>query len=571
MLDIPVYRNAAYGVALPRPFNDWVFSASASSQTTTVLFHPRRGSLREQLWGALVLASFDGPVPLAAAADQRVAGEWQETLGSSFTVLTRDSLTVRGLPAVHVVMAGAVNRVALDVEEYYVARGRDLVILQFRYPRGLPRDSVAAGYERSFDGLAIEPRGAAVAGVPRQATQPVVPAADAAINGALAASPWRPRAYDALVRFDRAAARVDLTVRVEIVNDDTSPHDSVSLALRWPFVLDDVRGATGATLAVERGVVATVRLPRPVEPQAATAVTVAYHVTSQTGERAAAPRAGVIVSTEWLLCLTDWLPVAWPWTDALGQPVPAPRARFTVRFDLPEDFVAVSAGRLAADVRTGDRRRQTWVSDDESLPAQAFAAGRMRRLAARADELVVVRVWAPALAGDSSDGAVRADALAAEILRSWEFYSRAFGRLPEGDLDVVLAGEVEPCVAGATLFLPAAIAAGAIREAVARVWWGGSVHFVGPGATWLAGALPAWSALAMLAATDGDSVRDRLVREAEASRQPLAAMEAARRAVGDAGFRVAVRTFFLNHRRRSATLADLADLLGPDGAAALPQ
>ena len=45
------------------------------------------------------------------------------------------------------------NHAVLDVEEYLVARGGDLILLQFRYPRGLPRDSIAAGYERVFDGI----------------------------------------------------------------------------------------------------------------------------------------------------------------------------------------------------------------------------------------------------------------------------------------------------------------------------------------------------------------------------------------------------------------------------------
>jgi hypothetical protein len=195
MLDVPVYRNQSYGVALPRPFDDWVFSAGRSPRTITVLFHPRRSSLREQLWGALVLTSFDGPVPIGAVADQRLQGTWRPEFGSSFRLLTRDSVTVAGLPAIHLVMAGAVNRVAVDVEEYAIARGRDLVVLQFRYPRGLPRDSIAAGYERALLGLDI--RGGAAAGVAVEDTaERGGEARQARIARALAGSPWRTRTIE---------------------------------------------------------------------------------------------------------------------------------------------------------------------------------------------------------------------------------------------------------------------------------------------------------------------------------------------------------------------------------------
>jgi len=106
-----------------------------------------------------VLTAFYGPVPLNAVADQRLRSTWEPTLGRSFAVLTRDSLQIAGFPALHLVMSGAVNRLAVDVEEYFIARDNDLVILQFRYPRGLPRDSIAAGYQRVFDGLEVRRAG----------------------------------------------------------------------------------------------------------------------------------------------------------------------------------------------------------------------------------------------------------------------------------------------------------------------------------------------------------------------------------------------------------------------------
>jgi hypothetical protein len=242
-LDVPVYRNTAFGVVLPRPFPDWVFSPGGTAQTTTVLFHPRQASLREQLWGALVLTAFDGPVPLNAVADQRIQSTWQPALGRSFAVLTRDSLQIAGFPALHVVMSGAVNRLAVDVEEYFIARGTDLVILQFRYPRGLPRDSIAAGYQHAFDGLQLrrddELSAPSVAVTPRVISEAVSLAAsnaaaerdESAENRRLAGSPWRPRAYEALVRFDPENARVDFSVRIEVVNDDVRRGDAERQAL----------------------------------------------------------------------------------------------------------------------------------------------------------------------------------------------------------------------------------------------------------------------------------------------------------------------------------------------------
>jgi len=571
MLDIPVYRNEAYGVALPRPFEDWVFSPGHSRQTTTVLFHPRRASLREQFWGALVLTSFEGPVPLSAVADQRVQESWQEELGPSFRVLTRDSLTVAGLPAIHMVMSGAVNRLAVDVEEYVIARGHDLVVLQFRYPRGLPRDSIAAGYERSLVGLVIRPPDGAAA-PPRATTGPPIDPAqrDAAANRALAKSPWRPRAYDARVRFDPESARVGVTVRVEIVNEDVRPHDTLTLALRWPFVLEGVRSATGLVLTDERAAILNVRLPQAVEPQAATAVTANYHLETGATENGRPGPACVGISREGASCFVDWLPALQPWADTAGRPVPFTRARYTARFDLPEAYAAVAAGRLAVDFVATGRRRMTWVVESDPAPAPAFVAGRLRRVAVRYAPLVTLRVWAKE--ADSAASAARAHSIATEASDAWAYYTRAFGRLPIDDADVVLVEMATPRVAGATLFLSPSSPADSVRVAVARVWWGETVRFVGSGAPWLDAALPAWAALAFRVATEGDSVGQRLIRQAEAAGEPLAGLEAARRAVGDASFRVAIRTLFLERRRRPATVADLLSLLGLDGSAvAIPR
>lgn len=565
-LDVPVYRNQEYRVALPRPFDDWVFSAGRSRQTTTVLFHPRRGSLREQLWGALVLTSFEGPVPLEEVADQRVQEAWQAELGRTFSILTRDSLVVAGLPAIHVVMGGALNRLAVDVEEYIIARGRDLIVLQFRYPRGLPRDSIAAGYERSLAGLDIRAAEGSPA-PPRTALAPQPDPAqrDAATNRAVDFSPWAPRAFDARVQFDPGAGRVLFSVRVEVVNGDVRPRDTLTVALRWPFVLDVVRSATGQVLSEQRGPTATVRLPQAVEPQAATAVTVGYRLDPAAAERGRGWPIGVGIASDGALALIDWLPAVQSWADSLGRPLPFARARFTARFDLPEAYAVAAAGRLVADVVALGQRRMTWVADRDPVPAPAFVAGRLRRARARSTLSLTLRVWA----SDAGPSASRADSIAGVVADAWAFFARAFGRLAGDDLDVVLVDVPTPRVAGATLFLSADSPEDSICTAVARIWWGETVRFVGPGAAWMEAALPGWSALAFRAATEGDAIRQRIVREAEAVGVPLAALESARRSVGDAAFRVALRTLFLENRLRAASAADLIVLLGPVGAAAL--
>ena len=566
-LDVPVYRNAVYGVALPRPFPDWVFSPGGTAQTTTVLFHPRQGSLREQLWGALVLTAFDGPVPLNAVADQRLQSTWQPALGRSFAVLTRDSIQVAGYPALHLVMSGAVNRLAVDVEEYFIARGTDLVIIQFRYPRGLPRDSIAAGYQHAFDGLEIRP------GAP--ADVPVVEAAPAAEaerdertqNRRLAGSPWRPRSYEALVRFDPDGARADFSVRIEIVNDDVRPHDSLAFAVRRPFRLDGARSATGQLLPFGDTAAPAVRLPKPVDPQAATAITVTFHLTAAPAAAASAAACVLAVSGTGVQCLGDWLPHVAAWTDSAGGVLAVPAARFTVRFELPVDFTAIAAGRLAADFTAGDRRRVTWLTEEDVPSLPAFVVGRLRRVAVQATPLLTVRVWTPA--PDSARAAATSEALIGTLREAWAFYSRAFGRLTRQDVDVVLVGVPGAQAAGATLFLSPDAPVDSVRVAVARVWWGETVRLAGRGSRRLSDALSAWSVLQLRAAIEGDSVRQRLVRAAEARAEPVVALEAARRAIGDARFRTAVRAFFLEHRRTPAVPTEFQALLGADGSSAL--
>jgi hypothetical protein len=169
-LDVATYTSREWGVSMPRPFNDWIFAPATARGTTTVIFQPRSGALSEQLWGALVMSSWGRPVPLGEVADRRITTTWRSTLGPTFQLLTRDSLEIAGLPAIHLVMSGAINLAVVDVEEYLLARDSELVALQFRYPRGLPRDSIGAGYRRSLAGLRVRTPARVVAR--RQASSP---------------------------------------------------------------------------------------------------------------------------------------------------------------------------------------------------------------------------------------------------------------------------------------------------------------------------------------------------------------------------------------------------------------
>jgi hypothetical protein len=566
VLDVPVYRNAAFGVAVPRPFPDWVFSPGGTTRTATVLFHPRQESLRAQLWGALVLTAFDGPVPLDAVADQRLRSTWQPALGRSFAVLTRDSLRIAGFPAVHLVMSGAVNRLAVDVEEYFIARGTDLVILQFRYPRGLPRDSIAAGYQRSFDGLELGRTGPPAAGA--VVTEPAgsAPRDERAENRRLVGSPWRLRGYDALVRFDPGAARAEFSIRVEVVNEDVRPHDSLAIVVRWPFLLDGMQSATGRAMVIGDPAAPVVRLPQPVEAGAATSVTVAFHLTPALAAAADPPTAPVVSSTG-VRCLADWLPRVSAWVDSAGRALDQPVARATIRFDVPGDFTAISAGRLAADVAVGDRHRVTWLAEGDAPSEPAFVVGRLRRIAVRMTPTLTIRAWASA--PDSARTAAVIGGLVESVRDAWYFYSRAFGRLKAEDLDVVVQDLPSLRVSGTALLLSDTTPTDAIYVAIARIWWGQTVRFAGPDSRWLADGLATWSAFQLRATQDGDSVRQRLLRAAETRRDPGAALDAVRRAVGDARFRTAVRAFFLDHREAPASFADFLAPLGVEGSLAL--
>jgi hypothetical protein len=155
VLDAPAWQDSAWHAVLPRPFDDWVFAPATARGTTTVIFQPRAGHVSDQLWGALVLTRWGGVVPLDSIAQRRLQSQWRPTLGPGFAVLARDSIDVAGWPCIHIVVTGSIARAVLDIEEFLIARDRDLVVLQLRYPRGVERDSIAAGYRRTLAGLQL--------------------------------------------------------------------------------------------------------------------------------------------------------------------------------------------------------------------------------------------------------------------------------------------------------------------------------------------------------------------------------------------------------------------------------
>lgn len=598
----PVYENAAYGVSIPRPFDDWVFEPGEGRQTTTVIFHPRAMALREQLWGALVLTSFPGPATLGQVVEQRIQTAWRRQLGSTFRLLTQDSVIVDGFPAIHVAMSGAINGAVLDVDEYAIARGGDLLVLQFRYPRGLPRDSVGAGYRRVLDGLRIRST------TPAPEPAPAAPLARSwATPRELPQSVWQARAYDALVRYDTAGVRADFAVRMDLVNDGPVPAESVTVWL-WPaLVLDSARSPAGRLEWSATGSVSRFLLPAGVLPQDSASVTLFYHLSGDFAPGPLLPaQAGLAPDGAYVVA--DWLPRVQPLVDSAGQFERNLRSRFTTRFDLPDGWRAVSSGRLTSDVVAAGRRRLTWAAGQVAAALPAFALGPYQIIWRRTGGFPVA-LWIAPLK-DTID--VRAlDALVAAVRSGWTFCSRAFGPLPFAEINVVSA-DVPGILGFAGLLLmgrgtvPSPVAAespsslGRWRDVlyreIARTWWGNSVAFGGAGSGWLREGLPAWAALAARGGLEGDTVRQRLVREAEAQWRtgitaaldtPLstlrlgdpraswlrakadAALEAARRAVGESRFREAILSFALEHRNGWASLDALLAAVGLDGAAEL--
>jgi hypothetical protein len=260
---------------------------------------------------------------------------------------------------------------------------------------------------------------------------------------------------------------------------------------------------------------------------------------------------------------------------------------------VPDTWRAVAPGRMTAEAIPSGRRRTTWTTEDVAAATPAFALGPYRVVTRRSAGLGVA-LW---LAPDDSLSAEAMTALIGTVRAAWIFCSRAFGRLPFVDINVVSTRLPE------TRGFLGLILSGALDSSrdllfreVARSWWGNSVDAAGPGSWWIREALPAWTAVAARGTLEGDTVRQRLVREAEANWHaatarvgdpPLAslipgapgaellrskgaaALEAARRAAGEATFHEAILSLALEHRNGWVTVQDLLNAFGPDAEAVL--
>ena len=134
-------------------------------------------------------------------------------------------------------------------------------------------------------------------------------------------------------------------------------------------------------------------------------------------------------------------------------------------------------------------------------------------------------------------------------------------------------------------------ATSAVFREVARTWWGNSVAATGAGSAWIEESFPAWTALAARGVLQGDSVRQRLVAQVEAGwraatagagdlplsaivpgspradllrTKGVAAIEAMRRALGEARFREALLSLTREHRNGWLTLDTVLAAAGPD-------
>ncbi len=526
VLDVPVYENRAFGVALPRPFDDWVFDASTARGTTTIIFLPRTGSLGDGLWGALVLTTFDRTQSLARLAERRVATSWRPQFGASFTLLGRDSLDVLGLPAIRLRMSGTTDRVALEIEEYLVARDGDLLLLQLRYPRGLRRDSVATGYRRTLDGLAIRDApgraGAATDGADQTPAR----------WRALAASPWHVERGDVLVRTETAGGARTVVARLEVVNDGIVATDTVVVWLPALARLDNVMVGARRAAVTGRGRSRTVHVGDAVEPGA---------------------RATITTSFTWTGAAGPWLPLVQSPTDSAGAPLRTGAPAMTLRFDLPDSLRAVAPGHLVAEAVAAGRRRLTWSSDEAAeLPV---AIGAWTPAEVRRGRLTVVLWRRPS--GPLADTAA-AHRIATSAANAWSRWHRAFGPVPLAAVHLVEAGAATTRGAFGVVFLGAdAHTPGVLARELARTWWGGQIRLEGPGADFVLDALPAWAAARLGETPVGPAAPG------------VAALDAVAAAIGDPRLREALRTFAADGRGGWLTVEDLLHLLGPSGAETL--
>lgn len=543
-LDVPVFVDSASGVTLRRPWDDWVFEPARSRGTLTVIFHPRDGSLSDQFWGALAITALGRNRPLAAIADER-SSSWQGTLGASFQLLTRDTLTLQGNAAEHLVISGAINGAALDVEEYVIARDSTLILLQFRYPRGLPRDSVSLGYERALAGLDLRrPRTAqalapAVA-QPRAASPTPAPPSGGPVFEPPAAPPppwreiwpvlggslWRAYRADVSVRLERDNAPASFEVRLDIVNTSPAPVSEVPLWL--PHRAEPSRVTFGGAPVTTRrsGSGFVVELGDTVSFQGRGALVVSYG--------GPVPGAGAAAG--------DWLPLVQSPYDSTGLPRGPFLEEVTLRFELPEHLTAVATGRQTSELSSAGLHRQTWSATGAAARAPGYVIGRFR-VGGRAADRLSLTMWsaAPDIPLDSS---------AALVAEAWSFNARAFGSVLPPDVHVVVGAPFTFGLPG-LLLLASRDAAnrGAIFREVSRTWWGGAIRATGPGSWFFERALPEWI---------GSRHAGGGVYAGEA-----ASVEALRTQLGDAEFREVLRRFATEYRSEPGAAQPFLELLEP--------
>ncbi|OGU01478.1 MAG: hypothetical protein A2085_01605 [Gemmatimonadetes bacterium GWC2_71_10] len=576
-LDAPVFTDTAFGVSLPRPADQWVFEPARSRGTTTVIFYPRGVSLSTQLWGALVMTRFTRPVRLSEVADDRVAGSWRPTFGASFQLLARDSLTLAGLPAVHLIMSGTISRIALDVEEYLVARGNDLILLQFRYPQNMPRGPIAEGYDRARQGLVIHGGPLAAAGTPPAPAPPVVAAppplpalASATFTApprrelweALGWSPWRVTRVDVSVRLDEVNRRPSFAVRLDLVNDGLPALDSVPLWLPEGAVLDSARVATGPVAVHRRPAGVLIVLPDSVGFQGAAALSLFY--------RGAALGARAVFAD-------DWMPAVQSRFDSLGHGRATGEPPLTLRSNLPEGMATVATGRLSADLVASGRHQQLWSAEGAAARRPGFAIGPFAPVA-RATGRMTLTLWSPVYSDAPLDSAARL------VAAAWAWNTRVFGAVMAPEVHVVVGTAQDHGLPGLVMLSDSsANHAFTVYREVARTWWGGAISTAGEGSAWLEQSLATWSALASgavrVSIQDVEQAWRRLGSDAPLAAlvpttatdaellatKGVSALEAIRSAVGEARLREIVRTLAVEKRGRVATVRDLLALLDEHG------
>lgn len=570
-----VFVDSSFGVSIAQPGAGWVLEPARTRTTTTVMFYPT-GSPSAQLFGALVMTRFARPISLSEVADRRVAEAWQPTLGPTFSVLTRDSLTVAGVRALHVVMTGSINRVPIDVEEYLLSRGNDLILLQFRYPHDVSRDSASAAYDRALRSLtlyrlplggtpvplAAAPQATPPAPAPPRPVRSAAPPAEVFVArprretwSVLAGSAWRAARIDVSVQLDSPSSRLAWVTRFELLNDALEPADSVRFWLPDSVTVDSVRvGATAVRARLlDHGLV--VPLPDAVAFEAEEQVTLYFR------GQALAARAAFT---------DDWLPAVSPPFDSLGHLREVAHPVLALRFDLPDGISAVATGRLTAGMTASGRHRQTWIAEDAHARRPGFVVGRFVPLPRMAGRLALT-IWSPLYSDAPLDSCARL------VAAAWAWHARALGAVAPPEAHVVVGAPVVRGLPG-LLLLNEQVADDAlvVHREVARTWWGGAVRAAGPGAAWIEESWPVWSALASLPGIDvqrvagnaaGDAVAlAQLTGDSSAELDALAArgvlaLDVVRQAAGEARFREAMRTLVAEHREGFVTLAGFLPLL----------